>query len=188
MIFENYYGDDKAPERKALLARCGFNILLPSVFGHTPQNKLPKGLELQYSLPSGSMPLTAQLDILHNIDDWIKQPIIYFDKEYTFQDIIKLLANIDGAHSDTQQRIEDVHSPKKSGHLFLIENDQITYDLIYKICAFILTWLAEYEELTEVFPVLSEYKGKYTFNYLSPGFIPNWCKKTGSISIKTKNN
>ncbi len=176
--------DDKAPNRKALLARCGFNILLPSIAGHENSEELPEGVKLEFSVPMGSQPLAAEPAILYTIEDWVKQPIVYFKKEHSLQNVIKLLANIDGAHAETKNRMEDNHSSKKSGNITLIDNDQVTYDLVYKICAFLVTWLAEYQELIEVFPILIKYRGKYKINYLTLGFVPDWCKESGEVQIK----
>lgn len=175
---------ERAKGKGALLGkRCGLNILLPSVVGHNARTDLPEGIKLEFSIPMGNQPLTARPDVLYCIEDWLKQPIVYVDKEYSLQEIIYLFSNIDGAHAETQDRIEKAHT--KSGNLKLIKNEQITYDIIYKTCAFLVTWLAEYTELVEAFSVLDKYRGKYRFNYLMPGFIPDWYKQsTGTIRIK----
>lgn len=174
---------EKARGKRPLLGkRCGFNIFLPSVVGHNANTDLPEGIKLEFNIPMGNQPLTARPDVLYSIEDWLKQPIVYVDKEYSLQDIISLFSSIDGAHADSQDLIEKAHT--KSGKMKLIRNEQITYDIIYKICAFLVTWLAEYAELVEAFPILEKYRGKYRFNYLMPGFIPDWYKPgSGTIQI-----
>ena len=176
---------EKAKGKGALLGqRCGLNILLPSVVGHGAPDNLPDGIKLEFNIPMGNQPLTAQPDVLYGIEEWLKQPIIYVDKEYSAEDIIYLYSNIEGAHAESQDRLDKAHG--QSGKLKLIKNEDITYDIIYKICAFLITWLAEYSELVRAFPVLEKYRGKYKFNFLVPGFIPDWYKGNGKGTIRIK--
>lgn len=177
--------DEKAPNGKALLRRCGLNILLPSI-NDCKLSKFPKNSKPIFFVPMGNQPLTAKPDILYSVEDWLMQPIIFIGKEYSIKDIIKLLADVDGAHSDTQERIEKNHSLEKSGNIILFKNKQISYELIYKISAFLVTWLAEYRELVEKFPVLEKYKGKYMKDHFGFGLISKYGNQTGAHTIITR--
>ena len=174
---------ERAKGKGALLGvRCGLNIFLPAVTGHNAPTNLPAGVRLEFNIPMGNQPLTARPDVLLSLDNWLTQPVVFVERDYTVQDIIYEFANMEGAHAETQAQIEQNRA--QSGQLKLIKNEQITYDIIYKICAFLVTWLAEYSELTTAFPVLEKYRGKYQFNYLVPGFIPNWYESGESIRIR----
>lgn len=114
---------EKAKGKGALLGatRCGLNIFLPSVVGYKYpfDNLIPRNaITPLASIPMASGPLTAQPYTLFCIEDWIEQPILFIAKEYSFKDIINILANIDGAHADTQEQIED-----KSEDMMLIQNE-----------------------------------------------------------------
>ncbi|MFY0611206.1 MAG: hypothetical protein JXQ99_06765 [Hyphomicrobiaceae bacterium] len=124
--------DQKAPKEGALLSRCGFEVLLPSVFCHKPPKDLPSGVKLISSVPMGNQPLTARLDVLFGINDWNEQLAFHFNKDYSFKDIIKIFSNIQGAHADTQERITNNHSKLKSNNLTLLRNKEICRDVFIK--------------------------------------------------------
>ncbi|MBO9452765.1 hypothetical protein J7426_21030 [Tropicibacter sp. R16_0] len=169
-----------------LSKRCGLNILFPSIVGHNPGADLPEGIKLDISISMGFESLTARPDTLYSIQDWLEQPIVFVGKRQTIGEVIKTLANADGAHAASQDRIEREHGEGKSGNLKLLVNDDIKHDITYRICAFVITWLAEYPELTEAFPILNKYRGRYEFNYRKAGFVPNWVDWDGKGFVRIK--
>ncbi|WP_148275610.1 hypothetical protein [Phaeobacter inhibens] len=169
-----------------LSRRCGLRILLPSVVGHDPATEMPEGVKLDISLSMGFDPLTAQPDILYDIEDWLKQPIVFVGTRQTIGEVIEILANSDGAHAASQNQIEWQHGEGKSGNLKFLVNDDIKHDITYRLCAFLITWLSEYPELVEAFPVLEKYRGKYEFNFRTPGFAPSWANWGGKGFIRVK--
>lgn len=166
----------KTSNRKGSLLKRSFkNIMLPKIVGVENSKMFPDeildrmGITSNFNIPFGNGPVVANPRVFLNIDDWLNQSaMIIAGKEYSIKEAFTLFANIDGAHTDTTERIKE----KKSDDLGLILNDNLGYRLIFNIAEFLFIWLAQYGVLVEKFPILKVADKQLIYSDRYNGFVP----------------
>lgn len=166
---------ERASRRGSLLKRSTNHLMLPKINGIEGDfSQLPESFQAKiipksiFSIPFGNGPVVANPRYFLSIENWINQnAMIIGGKKYSIKDVFTLFANIDGAHTDTTQSINQT----KGNDLALVLNDQIGYRLIYNTAEFLFLWLAQFDELREKFPILEVAKEQLIFSKPHQGFI-----------------